>query len=72
MKREEVIYSGEPVPPIREQEHPDFYLQLQRVILARLKDRELLTEPEYVRCIEDLEKLKKPENLVKELFYVDR
>lgn len=56
MKRREFIYVGEPSPEITEQEYSEFYLHLQKAILASLEKRKLLTHSQYSRCIEEIEK----------------
>lgn len=55
MRCREFVYIGEPSPQLTEQEHPAFYLQFQKSILASLKKRELLTHSQYDRCIQELE-----------------
>ncbi len=57
MKCREFICTGAPVPQITQEEHPEFYLQVQKAILASLKQRGLLTCFQYERCMEELEKL---------------
>lgn len=56
MKCREFIYDGEPVLKMTEQEYTAFYLQIQKSIIASLKKRELLTDLQYKRCIEEIEK----------------
>lgn len=56
MKCREFIYDGEPILQITEQEYTTFYLQFQKSIFASLKKREFLTESQYERCIEEIEK----------------
>lgn len=56
MKRHEFIYDGEPVLKMTEQEYMVFYLQFEKSIMVSLKKRELLTDLQYERCIEEIEK----------------
>ena len=52
MKCREFIYDGAPVLKMTEQEYTAFYLQFEK----SLKKRELLTDLQYKRCIEEIEK----------------
>ena len=54
MKCHEFIYDGAPV--LKMTEYTAFYLQFEKSIMASLKKRELLTDLQYKRCIEEIEK----------------
>lgn len=56
MKYREFIFSGEPSRKITAQEYPAFCLQFQKAVLASLEKRNLLTPPQYNRCVEEIEK----------------
>ena len=56
MKCREFIYDGAPVLKMTEQDYTAFYLQFEKSIMASLKKRELLTDLQYKRCIEEIEK----------------
>ncbi len=56
MKHREFVYVGAPVPELKEQEYPAFYLHIQKSILASLEKRGLLTHLQYNRCAEEIEK----------------
>ena len=55
-EKHEYVYVGEPVPPMSERDFAAFYLRYQTAILLSLQKRELLTEDQTARCIEELER----------------
>lgn len=56
MKCHEFIYDGEPALKMTEQEYTAFYLQFEKSIMVSLKKRGLLTDLQYERCMEELER----------------
>ena len=55
-KKREFIYVGDPIPKINKGNHADFLLNYKQAILLALVKRNLLTLPQYERCMEDLER----------------
>jgi hypothetical protein len=55
--KREYIYVGEPIPKIDNSTHIDFILNYQRSVLLALVKRELLTQSQCERCMEELERL---------------
>ncbi len=56
MKHRDFIYVGEPIPELDEQEHAEFFMNIQRAILLSLEKRNLLTISQRERCLLELEK----------------
>jgi hypothetical protein len=57
-KEHEFIYAGEAIPKITKENHPDFILHYQKSILLSLVKRNLLTLPQFERCMSELERQK--------------
>ena len=56
MKHREYVYTGETIPVLTETEHEAFFRQLKLGILSSLRERQLLTQQQYKRCEELLER----------------
>jgi hypothetical protein len=54
-KKREFVYVGNPIPKIDNDNHTSFILNYQQSILLALVKRNLLTLPQYERCVEKLE-----------------
>ena len=54
LKHRDFTYVGEPIPELNEQEHADFLMLVQESILLSLKDKKLLTDIQYERCVAEL------------------
>lgn len=55
MKCREFVFVGDPIPELTELEHAAFLLQFQKSVLTSLRKRELLTQSQYERCVQELE-----------------
>lgn len=55
-KARTVVYVGEPVPELNEQEHAAFFMNMQKSILLSLEKRNLLTSLQRERCLLEIEK----------------
>ena len=56
MKHREFRYVGDSVPELNEQEHAEFFMNIQRSILLSLEKRNLLTASQRQRCLLELNK----------------
>lgn len=55
-KAKKVVYAGEPVPELHEQEHAAFFMNMKKSILLSLEKRNLLTPLQRERCLLEVEK----------------
>lgn len=56
MTKREFVYSGEVPEKISEQNYAAFILHYQKSVLASLLKRNLLSQVQFNRCVEELEK----------------
>lgn len=56
MEPRDFVYVGEPIPKIKQPEHTDFIIHLQKSMLLSLVNRHLLTSEQMDKVLIELEK----------------
>ena len=62
LSHRELIYVGDPIPEQTSKDNSAFLMLIQESILLSLKDRKLLNNSQYDRCIDELYELKMRRN----------
>lgn len=63
LSHREFIYAGDSIPEINSENHSAFLMLIQESILLSLKDRKLLNDSQYERCLNELNELNMQEQL---------
>ena len=63
LSHREFIYVGDPLPELTSQNHSAFLMLVQESILLSLKDRKLLNDSQFERCLNELNGLNMQEQL---------
>lgn len=54
LSHREFIYVGDPIPELTSKDNSAFLMLIQESILLSLKDRKLLNDSQYERCLNEL------------------